>query len=87
MKLHRRAIAIAGSLVAIFALAFPPVFFHYYEGPRTYVTEEGLHALWMKHGIEEVIEYSAFPAGIDPTLKERARTGLHEAPDDAPQMV
>ena len=55
--------------VVISGAAFPPAFFWYYEGPRTYRTSDGLWATFTQHGGESAIELT--------------RTAKHEAPAPA----
>lgn len=47
-----------------------------------------LHCLITRNRIERTLDGEVFKyRSIDPTLKDRARPGQHEAPDDAPKMV
>ena len=47
-----------------------------------------LHCLMTRRRIERTLEGDVFKyRSIDPSLKDRARPGQHEAPDDEPEMV
>lgn len=47
-----------------------------------------LHCLMTRQRIERFLDGDVFMyRSIDPTLKDRAKPGRHEAPDDLPQMV
>ncbi|MEX0942040.1 MAG: MBL fold metallo-hydrolase [Pseudomonadales bacterium] len=47
-----------------------------------------LHCLMTRQRIERIEDGEVYRyLSIDPTLKDRARPGQHEAPDEAPQMV
>ncbi|HKI73456.1 MAG TPA: MBL fold metallo-hydrolase [Pseudomonadales bacterium] len=47
-----------------------------------------LHCLMTRQRIERILDGDVFKyRSIDPTLKERARPGQHEAPDETPEMV
>jgi hypothetical protein len=62
---------IAGLVVVIgICLAVPPVFFWWYEGPRTSRDDDDLWHTYMMHGGEKSIEVSRVAPQTDPTRTE-----------------
>jgi len=54
------------------AIAVPPLFLRYYDGPRHFRTAEGLWAVAMRHDGEQSIEVSSLPPGAAPTRSQLA---------------
>lgn len=70
----------------------PCLFKRKLEGPSMFMALgeciAHLHCLMSRNRIERTLDGDVFKyKSIDPTLKDRARPGQHEPPDDSPEMV